>query len=149
MNRQPAPVFTSVAASIIWSGVGEVNTCPGQAASSMPNPTKPPCSGSWPEPPPEIRATLPGFSTLRRMNLWPPPSVTMSECAAAKPSRLSVSTSSMALTNFFIVSSHLLRLVGLGPDFWLAALAGDAGDPVDEFVYCAVERRILFGVAEV
>ena len=52
------------AAAIIWSGVGEVNTWPGQAASSMPWPTKPACSGSWPEPPPEISATLPGFERL-------------------------------------------------------------------------------------
>ena len=28
----------------------------------MPWPTKPACSGSWPEPPPEISATLPGLS---------------------------------------------------------------------------------------
>ena len=27
----------------------------------MPWPTKPACSGSWPEPPPEISATLPGL----------------------------------------------------------------------------------------
>ena len=26
----------------------------------MPRPTKPACSGSWPEPPPEISATFPG-----------------------------------------------------------------------------------------
>ena len=38
MNRHPAPVSTASAASTIWSGVGEVNTWPGQAASSMPQP---------------------------------------------------------------------------------------------------------------
>jgi hypothetical protein len=35
----PAPVSTASAASIIWSGVGDVKTWPGQAASSMPRPT--------------------------------------------------------------------------------------------------------------
>ena len=55
-----APASTACAAASIWSGVGEVNTWPGQAASSMPVPTRPACIGSWPEPPPEISATLPG-----------------------------------------------------------------------------------------
>ena len=58
---QPAPVSTASMAAAIWSGVGEVNTWPGQAASSMPWPTKPACRGSWPEPPPDISATLPGL----------------------------------------------------------------------------------------
>src|SRR2546429_39285 len=31
---------------------------PGTAASSMPTPTKPVWSGSWPEPPPQMTATL-------------------------------------------------------------------------------------------
>ena len=43
-----------------WSGVGEVNTAPGTAASSIPAPTNPPCNGSCPQPPPETSATLPG-----------------------------------------------------------------------------------------
>ena len=60
MNKRPAPPSTASAAATIWSGVGEVKTSPGQAASSMPRPTKPACSGSCPEPPPEISATLPG-----------------------------------------------------------------------------------------
>src|SRR5690606_18268684 len=102
--------------------------------------------------------TLPGFSTLRRMNLWPPPSITMSECAAAKPSRLSVSTLSTALMNFFMVSSRW----SIGPKSvkrfsdssdarknGLAAPAGDAGDLVDEFVDGAVERGVLLGIAEI
>ncbi len=59
MNRMPAPPSTALAASYIWSGVGEVKTAPGQAASSIPRPTNPPCIGSWPEPPPEITATFP------------------------------------------------------------------------------------------
>ena len=36
MNSTPAPVSTASAAASIWSGVGEVKTWPGQAASSMP-----------------------------------------------------------------------------------------------------------------
>src|SRR6266516_537874 len=46
MCSTPAPPFTAFVASSIWSGVGDVNTSPGQAASSMPCPTKPPCIGS-------------------------------------------------------------------------------------------------------
>src|SRR3954466_14170610 len=151
MNSVPAPPSTASAAASIWSGVGEVNTWPGQAASSMPRPTNPPCSGSWPEPPPEISATLPDFSVLRRMNLWPPPSVTMSACAAAKPSKLFGSMSSMALINFFMLSSHS-RAGGLSrrdDDRWLAALGGDAGYPLDEVVDRAVERRALLGIAQI
>jgi hypothetical protein len=59
MCTTPAPPSTAFVAASIWSGTGEVNTSPGQAASSMPSPTNPPCSGSWPEPPPETSATLP------------------------------------------------------------------------------------------
>src|SRR3954464_12801182 len=52
MGSPPAPPLTAFVASSIWSGVGEVNTSPGQAASSIPGPTKPPCIASWPRPPP-------------------------------------------------------------------------------------------------
>ena len=40
---------------------------PGTAASSIPRPTKPVCSGSWPEPPPEITATRGRPSSSARM----------------------------------------------------------------------------------
>ena len=59
MCRTPAPPSTALVAAMIWSGTGDVKISPAQAASSMPGPTKPVCSGSWPEPPPEIRPTLP------------------------------------------------------------------------------------------
>src|ERR687898_286058 len=59
MWSTPAPPSTALVASSIWSGVGEVKTSPGQAASSIPAPTKPPCIGSWPEPPPDMTPTLP------------------------------------------------------------------------------------------
>src|SRR3954465_187580 len=59
MCTTPAPPSTALVAASICSGTGEVNTAPGHAASSMPRPTKPPCSGSWPEPPPETSATFP------------------------------------------------------------------------------------------
>src|SRR6266702_461841 len=101
MNSTPAPVSTASAASIIWSGVGEVKTWPGHAASSMPRPTKPACSGSCPEPPPEISATLPGFNVRRRTNLRSAPSTRRSACAAAKPSRLSSRTVFALLISFF------------------------------------------------
>ena len=100
-NRMPAPAFTAWAAASIWSGVGEVNTWPGQAASSMPCPTNPAWSGSWPEPPPEIIPTLPGLTLRRRTNLCSSPSATISPCAATKPSRLSARIVSTALMSFF------------------------------------------------
>src|SRR6187431_3283090 len=102
MNSTPAPPSTACAAASIWFGVGEVNTWPGQAASSMPWPTKPACSGSWPEPPPEISATLPGLTSRRCTNWRSAPSVTMSAWAAAKPSRLSARTDSTSLMSFFM-----------------------------------------------
>src|SRR6266404_2583122 len=48
MCNTPAPPLTARVASSIWSGTGEVKTAPGQAASSIPRPTKPPCSGHEP-----------------------------------------------------------------------------------------------------
>ena len=41
MCSTPAPPLTARVAASIWSGVGDVKTCPGQAASSIPLPTKP------------------------------------------------------------------------------------------------------------
>ena len=38
MCTTPAPPSTAFVAASIWSGTGEVNTSPGQAASSMPRP---------------------------------------------------------------------------------------------------------------
>src|ERR671914_54052 len=52
MWTTPAPPSTAFVASSIWSGVGEVKTSPGHAASSIPRPTNPPCIGSCPGPPP-------------------------------------------------------------------------------------------------
>ena len=59
MCSTPAPPSIAFVASYIWSGVGEVKTSPGQAASSIPMPTKPPCIGSCPEPPPDRTPTFP------------------------------------------------------------------------------------------
>jgi hypothetical protein len=69
MCSTPAPPSTALVASSIWSGVGEVNTSPGQAASSMPRPTNPPCIGSWPEPPPEMIPTLPWTGASARITM--------------------------------------------------------------------------------
>src|SRR4051812_20337914 len=102
MNNTPAPVSTAIAAASIWSGVGEVKTCPGQAASSMPWPTKPACSGSCPDPPPDTSATLPLLSCARRTNLPSSPSATMPECASQNPFRLSCRMPSTALISFFM-----------------------------------------------
>ena len=46
-------------------GDGGWRTSPQTAALSMPSPTNPACAGSWPEPPPEMMATL-DLSTLER-----------------------------------------------------------------------------------
>src|SRR5882724_2056442 len=105
MNRTPPPVSAASAAARMRSGVGEVKTWPGQAASSMPCPTKPECSGSCPEPPPDTSATLPGFLFRRCTNGACSPMRTMSECAAQNPARLSLTKSSTALISFFIQSS--------------------------------------------
>src|ERR1041384_3028207 len=59
MCRTPAPPSTAFVASSIWSGVGDVNTAPGHAASSIPRPTKPPRIGSRPGAPPPRAPTPP------------------------------------------------------------------------------------------
>jgi hypothetical protein len=66
MCSTPAPPSTFRVAHSIWSGVGEVNTSPGQAASSIPRPTNPPCIGSCPDPPPDTRATFPCLGASAR-----------------------------------------------------------------------------------
>ena len=101
---------TAFVASYIWSGVGEVKTWPGQAASSMPKPTNPAWSGSCPDPPPEISATLPGVSLARRTNFRSSPRTTMSAWAsvAAKISVLPGRPGSMCLTS----SPHTAALNG-------------------------------------
>ena len=70
MWSTPAPPSTALVAASIWSGTGDVKTAPGQAASSMPMPTNPPCIGSWPEPPPEMIPTLPAFGASLRTTMF-------------------------------------------------------------------------------
>src|SRR6185369_125452 len=103
MNSTPWPRSTANAAASIWSGVGDVNTWPGQAASSMPLPMKPQCSGSWPEPPPEISTTLDGARCLRVTKVGSRCSDSRSPCAAAIPCSDSASSCSTSLTNFFMM----------------------------------------------
>src|SRR5712672_3446662 len=147
MKRTPAPVSTASAASIIWSGVGEVKTWPGQAASSMPRPTKPACNGSCPEPPPEIRATLPDFNVRRRTNLRSGPSSRMSAWAAAKPSRLSSSTVSAPLISFFINALLMVHLlVRINPSADALGVARELRRKIDDELF---ERAVLLVVAEV
>src|SRR5712675_344280 len=148
MKRTPAPVSTASAASIIWSGVGEVKTWPGQAASSMPRPTKPACSGSCPEPPPEIRATLPGFNARRRTNLRSAPNSRISAWAAAKPSRLSSSTVPVLLISIFISvpSPIVFPAVRLDPSAHALGVAREPRREIDNELF---ERTVLLVVAEV
>src|SRR5262249_24652540 len=105
----------------------------------MPWPTKPLCSGSWPEPPPEISATLPGFSARRRTNLYSSPSVTISECAAQNPSRLSRTTVSGALISFFMRTPPRLSVV-------VARQARKATRKIRQHL---VDRAVLLGISEV
>src|SRR5688572_15442471 len=145
MKRTPPPVSTASAAASIWSGVGEVKTWPGHAASSMPRPTKPACNGSWPEPPPEMRPTLPRLRSRRRTNLRSSPNATMSLCAAAKPSRLSPSSVSVPLMSFFMVVLPLF--------FSVVLAAGPARDqPGDARRHVAqhlLQLRVLRRVVEI
>src|SRR5438128_510672 len=131
MNSTPRPLSTAAAAVEIWSGVGEVNTCPGQAASSIPQPTNPACSGSWPLPPPESSATLPlasgaratkaGFSCSERISRW----------ARARPRNASGTTFTASLMNFFIGSS------------FAPASFDQLGDALDELPDQVFQRALL------
>src|SRR5713226_5288492 len=103
MWTTPAPPSTALVAASIWPGTGEVNTSPGAAASSMPSPTNPPCSGSWPDPPPEIKATLPFLGASLRTMIWFATSYrSRSGWAAASPFRDSFTTAAGSLRNFRI-----------------------------------------------
>ena len=102
MCSTPAPPLTALVAASIWSGTGEVNTSPGQAASSIPYPTNPPCSGSWPEPPPETRPTLPACGPPARVMTLFSMSTASEGCAAATPASASVTTVSGELMSFFM-----------------------------------------------
>ena len=73
----------------------------------MPMPTKPPCMGSWPEPPPETIPTLPWTgASARTMTGGSKVTRTRSPCAAAMPSRASRRTSSGALMSFFMAATY-------------------------------------------
>src|SRR6266851_2934982 len=103
MCTTPAPPSTAFVAASICPGTGEVKTSPGAAASSMPRPTKPPCSGSWPDPPPEINATLPFLGAPLRTMIWLATSYrSRSGWAAASPFRDSFTTAAGSLRNFRI-----------------------------------------------
>ncbi|CAM5265386.1 hypothetical protein SGLAM104S_01266 [Streptomyces glaucescens] len=105
MNSTPAPLSTAAAARTIWSGTGEVNTSPGQAAESIPGPTNPPCSGSCPDPPPETSATFPETGASRRTITRFSTSTVSSGCAAAMPRRASDTTVSGTLISIFTGTS--------------------------------------------
>ena len=58
--KQYFPEDVAVAGAFrVAEALYQVKISPAQAPSSMPWPTKPPCIGSWPLPPPETRATFP------------------------------------------------------------------------------------------
>lgn len=105
MNSTPAPLFTAAAARSIWSGTGDVKTSPGQAADNIPGPTKPPCSGSCPDPPPDTSPTLPGTGASRRTITRLSTSTVSSGCAAAIPRSASATTVSATLMSIFMGTS--------------------------------------------
>src|ERR1700676_665884 len=104
----------------------------------MPRPTKPACSGSCPEPPPEISATFPGCSSRRRTNLSSAPRETISAWAAANPARLSVSIRSGALMSFFMA---------IPPDVLL--VVAEAGHAARNFSDGFVEQPVAPRVAQI
>src|SRR5689334_15848806 len=120
MWSTPAPPSTAFVAAAIWSGTGEVKIAPAQAASSMPLPTNPPCRGSWPEPPPDTRPTLPDTGASARITSWLSRSTrTSPACAVAMPASASGTTVSGSLMNFLTTAARVLipgSLPGRGSD---------------------------------
>src|SRR5829696_8920628 len=107
----PAPPSTALVAASIWSGTGDVKTAPGQAASSMPSPTKPPCIGSWPLPPPEMMPTLPLIcAPARTMKSGSSCTAIRPVCARAMPASASLASLSGELISFFTVKPPYLCL---------------------------------------
>ena len=102
INNTPHPLFTSLIASYTTSGVGDVNTAPATAASSIPYPTNPPCAGSCPLPPPLTNPTFLAsdfaLTNIFLFSLF----LTYSGCANTIPSNISSTTTSGLLINFFI-----------------------------------------------
>src|SRR5919201_6492068 len=154
MWTTPAPPSTAFVAASIWSGTGDVKISPGHAASSMPRPTKPPCSGSWPEPPPETSPTLPATGASFRTTIWLSTSTrSRSACAAARPASDSLTTSVGSLMNFLTATVATLTarsflVGGRGRDLGAVGLGDgfldrphDAARRRDEVVRVRGDRR--------
>src|SRR4051812_50167867 len=93
----------------------------------MPRPTKPPCSGSWPEPPPETSATFPSRGAPARTTICAEASTRrMSPCAAARPATDSLTICSWSLSSLRIdwVTVAMIALSVRDRD---ADLGGDGG----------------------
>src|SRR2546429_3183738 len=128
MEPTPGPRSTALVAASMGSGTGEVKTSPGEAASSIRSPTRPPCSGSWPEPPPETRPTLPGVGPPARVITLFSTSTDSDGWAAATPSRASVTTVSGLLISFFMTLLPWLSGPGLlGYGIGIGREAGHGG----------------------
>lgn len=81
---------------------GEANTSPQTAAVRRPFPTKPAWEGSWPEPPPDTRATFDLSQSKRTTTLMcgkPSSRASAPPEARTKPSTAWVTTVSLALMN--------------------------------------------------
>src|SRR6185312_3047628 len=122
MWSTPAPPSTALVAAAIWSGTGEVKIAPAHAASSMPLPTNPPCRGSWPDPPPDTRPTLPDTGASARITSWFSMSTrTRPACAVAMPASASGTTVSGSLMNFLTTAACVL-IPGSLPGLWSHAV---------------------------
>src|ERR1035438_10478013 len=86
----------------------------------MPEPTRPPCSGSWPEPPPDTRPTLPSVGPPALVMTLFSMSTASDGCAAAMPASASVTTVSGEFMSFFMT-----RLPGFC-QCWRSDPPGDA-----------------------
>lgn len=89
MSSTPFGPATDLMATTTSAQGGELNTSPQTAALSIPSPTRPPCAGSCPLPPPEISVTwswrIWSMSALMTM-LWLSPVSWMLGCKKTWPS---------------------------------------------------------------
>src|ERR1700694_3622158 len=114
MWTTPAPPSTALLPASTCAGTCDVNTSPGAAASSIPSPTKPPWSGSCPEPPPEISATLPRFGASLRTTICAAAAERkVSGCGAARPANDSLTIVAGSLRNLriWLVSTAILSFL--------------------------------------
>ena len=78
----------------------------------MPAPTKPTCSGSWPDPPPETSPTFPATGASARMTNPRSAKTRSPGWAADSPANASATTLSASLISFFTVTRSFPEATG-------------------------------------